>query len=115
MAIAAALVFLGVALMFTRVHPTAVSYQPSDYARGAYGTATTQGSFVPGFMTLNYLLLTGLGIHDFGVQPRLAPATEGEWLRFSFQHENHVHASELKSLLASHLSGFREAHGKKGT
>ena len=61
-------VFLGAAVMFTVVHPTAASYQPSDYARGAYGTATTQGTFVPGFMTLNYLLLTGFGVHDFGVQ-----------------------------------------------
>jgi hypothetical protein len=65
-------VFLGAALMFTVVHPTALSYQPSDYARGAYGTATAQGTFVPGFMTLNYLLLTGLGIHDFGVQQTTA-------------------------------------------
>jgi hypothetical protein len=61
-------VFLGAAVMFTVVHPTAASYQASDYARGAYGTATARGTFVPGFMTLNYLLLTGLGIHDFGVQ-----------------------------------------------
>lgn len=61
-------VFLGAAMMFTVVHPAAVNYQPSEYARGAYGTATAQGTFVPGYMTLNYLLLTGLGIHDFGMQ-----------------------------------------------
>jgi hypothetical protein len=54
--------------MFAVAHPTASGYQASGYARDAYGTATVQGAFMPGFMTLNYLLLTGLGLHDFGVQ-----------------------------------------------
>jgi len=62
------IVFFGVASMFAVAHPTASGYQASGYARDAYGTATVQGAFMPGFMTLNYLLLTGLGLHDFGVQ-----------------------------------------------
>jgi excinuclease ABC subunit A len=51
-------------------------------------------------------------VESFGLQPRLAPAQEGEWLRLAFQHENHLHANELKDVLREHLRGFREAFGK---
>ena len=65
-------VFLTVAVVFAVTHGVSTGYQASGYARSAYGTATVQGTFIPGFMTLNYLLLTGLGMHDFGVQQTTA-------------------------------------------
>jgi len=52
-------------------------------------------------------------VEAFGSTPELAPSKDGEWLRLSFQHENHVHANELKDVLREHLRGFREAYGKK--
>ena len=51
-------------------------------------------------------------VEKFGIQPEFAAATEGEWLRLAFQHDNQVHANELKDLLREHLRGFREAFGK---
>ena len=54
-------------------------------------------------------------VEAFGIQPRLAPAQEGEWLRLAFQHESHVHANELKEVLREHLRGFRETFGGRST
>jgi excinuclease ABC subunit A len=51
-------------------------------------------------------------VDSFGVEPRLEATTDGEWLRLSFQHDNHLHASQLKDVLREHLRGFRESFGK---
>ncbi|HYB44268.1 MAG TPA: hypothetical protein VEL75_21015 [Candidatus Methylomirabilis sp.] len=60
-------VFVAVAVVFAMAHPSPAGYRASEYARSAYGTATVEGTFTTGFIGLNYLLLTGLGLHDFGV------------------------------------------------
>ncbi len=52
-------------------------------------------------------------LERFGVQPNLRAATEGEWLQLRFQHENHLHANDLKEVLREHLRGFREVFLKK--
>ena len=43
-----------------------------------------------------------------GIQPALRPHRQGELLRLLFQHENHLHAAQLKDVLRQHLAGFRE-------
>jgi excinuclease ABC subunit A len=53
-------------------------------------------------------------LEPFGTHPVLHPHREGEVLRLSFQHENHVHATRLKDLLRQHLQGFRETFGTGG-
>ena len=65
-------VFLAVAVVFAVAHLAPAGYEASEYARSAYGAATEHGTFTTGFMTLNYLLLTGLGLHDFGVRQTTA-------------------------------------------
>ena len=47
-------------------------------------------------------------VEKFGLRHELAPHKEGELLRIVFQHENHLHAPQLKELLRQHLQGFRE-------
>ena len=79
-------VFLAVAMVFAVGHPASPGYQASGYARSAYGAATVQGTFSPGFMTLNYLLLTGLGLHDFGVQQTTAAQFVAGINAYLYQH-----------------------------
>jgi len=79
-------VFLAVAVWFVVAHPAATGYQPSEYARSAYGAATVRGTFIPGYMTLNYLLLTGLGLHDFGVQQTTAEQFVAGINAYLYQH-----------------------------
>ena len=79
-------VFLAVAVIFVVAHPASTGYQASGYARSAYGAATVQGTFIPGFMTLNYLLLTGLGLHDFGVQQTTAAQFVAGINAYLYQH-----------------------------
>lgn len=53
-------------------------------------------------------------IERFGSSPRLNTSrADGDLLHFVFQHDEHIHALELKELLAEHLHGFREAYSKK--
>jgi hypothetical protein len=61
-------VFVTVAAVFLVARLAPADYEATPYARSAYGEATVRGTFTHGFMTLNYLLLTGLGMHDFGVR-----------------------------------------------
>jgi len=79
-------VFLAVAGVFAVAHPASAGYQASGYARSAYGAATVQGTFIPGFMTLNYLLVTGLGMHDFGVQRTTAQQFVADINAYLYQH-----------------------------
>ncbi|MCI0462166.1 MAG: hypothetical protein L0Z62_34880 [Gemmataceae bacterium] len=52
-------------------------------------------------------------IESFGVSPHVnGKRDDGDLLRLVFQHDDHVHAAQLKELLAGHLRGFREAFGK---
>ena len=52
-------------------------------------------------------------IESFGVAPSLnGSCEESDVLRLVFQHEDHVHATKLKDLLAEHLHGFREVFSK---
>ncbi|MBV9123046.1 MAG: excinuclease ABC subunit UvrA [Planctomycetes bacterium] len=52
-------------------------------------------------------------VEAFGVSPSIkGNRADGDVLRLIFQHDNHVHAAELKELLAEHLKGFREVFGK---
>jgi excinuclease ABC subunit A len=51
-------------------------------------------------------------IERFGVHPTLNNGrADGDVLQFVFKHNEHVHATELKELLAEQLRGFREAFG----
>lgn len=79
-------VFLAVAVVFAMAYAGPPGYQASGYARSAYGAATVQGTFTPGFMTLNYLLLTGLGMHDFGVQQTTAEQFVAGINAYLYQH-----------------------------
>jgi hypothetical protein len=51
-------------------------------------------------------------LEPFGVSPKIAHRADGDELRLTFQHLDHVHPAKLKELLAEHLRGFREAFGK---
>ena len=54
-------------------------------------------------------------IESFGVSPTInGSRADADVLRLVFQHNEHVHAPELKELLAEHLRGFREVFGKGG-
>ena len=79
-------VFLAVAAVFALAHLAPAGYEASAYARSAYGAATVQGTFTSSFMTLNYLLLTGLGLHDFGVQQTTAEQFAARINAFLYQH-----------------------------
>ena len=79
-------VFLAVALAFWVAHLAPGSYQASEYARSAYGTATVRGTFSQGFMTLNYLLVTGFGLHDFGVQQTTATSFAASINTYLYEH-----------------------------
>jgi excinuclease ABC subunit A len=48
-------------------------------------------------------------IDQFGIEPTLQPASEGEAMVLQFLHDNHVHAQDLREVLRQHLQGFREA------
>jgi len=47
-------------------------------------------------------------IDQFGVEPTLQTAAEGEAMVLQFLHDNHVHAQALREILQQHLQGFRE-------
>ena len=79
-------VFLAVAVLFAGAHLAPAGYQASEYARSAYGVATVQRTFTTSFMTLNYLLLTGLGLHDFGVQQTTAEQFVAGINRYLYAH-----------------------------
>jgi excinuclease ABC subunit A len=52
-------------------------------------------------------------VEKFGVTPGInSSRADGDVLRLVFQQADHLHAPELKELLAEHLRGFREAFGK---
>jgi excinuclease ABC subunit A len=51
-------------------------------------------------------------LEPFGVSPTIAHRADGDEIRLVFQHADHVHAAQLKELLAEHLRGFREEFGK---
>jgi hypothetical protein len=59
-------VFVAIAAGFLLLHPAPTGYHASDYVKNNYGLATPKGNFSSGFMDLNYLLLTGLNMYDFG-------------------------------------------------
>lgn len=61
-------VFVIVAASFFFIHPTWGDYTHNEYIRNTYGYVNANGSFTDGFMLLNYNLLTGLNLHDFGQQ-----------------------------------------------
>jgi excinuclease ABC subunit A len=50
-------------------------------------------------------------IEKFGVSPTVRAHRDGEMLHFVFQHENHLHAANLRELLGEHLQGFRATFG----
>jgi excinuclease ABC subunit A len=51
-------------------------------------------------------------IERFGTSPTShGSRADGDVLRLVFQHAEHLHAAELKELLAEHLRGFREVFG----
>lgn len=79
-------VFLAVAIVFAVVHLAPAGYQATEYARSAYGAATVRGTFSAGFMTLNYLLLTGLGLHDFGVRRTSAEQFVADINAYLYEH-----------------------------
>lgn len=62
-------VFVGIAAAFFLLHPSA--YHVSDYVRNSYGVANEKG-FSSGFMMLNYEVLHGFNLHDFGRPSTLA-------------------------------------------
>ncbi len=52
-------------------------------------------------------------IESFGQSPSICGhRADADILRLVFQHNEHVHAAQLKELLAEHLLGFREMHAK---
>ncbi|HTY76210.1 MAG TPA: hypothetical protein VMI34_00195 [Candidatus Bathyarchaeia archaeon] len=79
-------VFLAVALAFALAHLAPGGYQPSEYAKSAYGMATVRGTFSQSFMTLNYLLVTGFGLHDFGVQQATAAGFAASINTYLYEH-----------------------------
>jgi excinuclease ABC subunit A len=51
-------------------------------------------------------------IERFGVEPTIQNGrNDGDLLQLVFQHNEQVHATELKELLREHLAGFREEFG----
>jgi excinuclease ABC subunit A len=55
-------------------------------------------------------------IEAFGASPTVnGSRADADVLRLVFQHAEHLHAAELKELLAEHLRGFREAFGRTGS
>jgi excinuclease ABC subunit A len=55
-------------------------------------------------------------IEAFGASPTLnGSRADADILRLVFQHAEHLHAAELKELLAEHLRGFREAFSRSGS
>jgi len=54
------------------------------------------------------------GIESFGESPSICGhRTDSDIVRLVFQHNEHVHAAQLKELLAEHLRGFREMYEQK--
>jgi excinuclease ABC subunit A len=52
-------------------------------------------------------------IEVFGAAPTInSSRADGDVMRLVFQHAEHLHAAELKALLAEHLRGFREVFGR---
>ena len=52
-------------------------------------------------------------IEAFGVSPAInGGRADSDVLRLVFQHAEHLHAANLKEVLAEHLRGFREVFGK---
>ncbi len=52
-------------------------------------------------------------IERFGLVPSInGTRAEGDVLHLVFQHPDHLHPAQLKSLLTTHLQGFRETFGK---
>ena len=79
-------VFLGIAVVVVGARAAPAGYRASEYARSAYGEVTAQGTFTGGFMALNYLLLTGLNMHDFGVAQTTAEQFVAGINAFLYQH-----------------------------
>src|SRR5262249_14594787 len=54
-------------------------------------------------------------IERFGVSPTVHDwHGKGDLMRLVFQHAEHLHAAQLKELLAAHLEGFREVWSRQG-
>jgi excinuclease ABC subunit A len=52
-------------------------------------------------------------VERFGVSPSIIDGrSDGDVLQLMFQHDDHVHAAQLKELLAEHLRGFRDLFGQ---
>jgi excinuclease ABC subunit A len=53
-------------------------------------------------------------IESLGVSPTLNTERDyGDQVRFLFQHADHLHPARLKTFLAEHIKGFREAFGSE--
>jgi excinuclease ABC subunit A len=50
-------------------------------------------------------------VEKFGIEPELQTTSEGQALLLNFQHDNHLHAQDLRELLQQQVQGFREAFG----
>jgi hypothetical protein len=51
-------------------------------------------------------------IEVFGVTPSInGSRADGDVVRLVFQHADHLHATQLKGVLAEHLRGFQEVFG----